>query len=72
MTDAYLYGADRMLGKGLNAFFLLNDRPDVYNLPAHPRRPVRNIRPSYLAGLAMAVGLLVAGALAFAGKEPAR
>ncbi len=64
--DAYLYGHDdRLLEGGLHAFFLLLDRPDVYNLPAHPRRPIRNARPGYLATLVMAAGLLVAGALAF-------
>ncbi|HEX5416803.1 MAG TPA: 4Fe-4S dicluster domain-containing protein [Chloroflexota bacterium] len=65
-TDAYLYGADsELLGAGLNSFFLLTERPEVYNLPAEPRRPVRNNRPSYLAGLAMAAGLAVAGAVVF-------
>jgi formate dehydrogenase iron-sulfur subunit len=75
-TEAYLYGQGNghdgdgaTLGRGLNAFFLLTDRPDVYNLPAHPRRPVNNARGGYLASLAMAAGLLVAGALAFAGRR---
>jgi len=40
---AYLYGADdRMLG-GLNAFFLLVDRPEVYRLPPDPKLPSRNL-----------------------------
>lgn len=65
-TDAYLYGDDtRVLEGGLHAFFLLTDRPDTYNLPAHPRRPVKNAVPGYLATLAMAVGLCLAGALSF-------
>jgi formate dehydrogenase iron-sulfur subunit len=36
-----LYGADdKMLG-GLNAFFLLVDRPEVYGLPPDPKMPSR-------------------------------
>ncbi len=66
-TSAFLYGDDeKILEGGLHAFFLLTDRPDVYNLPAHPRRPVKNAGRSYFNTLAMAAGLLLAGALAFA------
>ena len=64
--DAYLYGHDdRVLEGGLNAFFLLTDRPDVYNLPANPRRPKKNAMPGYLTTLATAVGLLGAAVIAF-------
>jgi formate dehydrogenase iron-sulfur subunit len=50
MTGAYLYGADPdgALG-GLNSFYLLVDRPEVYGLPAEPGLPSRNLAPS--AGL---------------------
>ncbi|HEY8884881.1 MAG TPA: 4Fe-4S dicluster domain-containing protein [Chloroflexota bacterium] len=66
VSTANLYGADdEMLGRGLNAFFLLTDPPATYNLPAHPVRPVEKTGPSYLSSLAMAAGLLLAGALAF-------
>jgi formate dehydrogenase iron-sulfur subunit len=69
-TDAYLYGHDeRLLGGGLNAFFLLTDRPSTYNLPAHPRRPVKNALPGYLTTLATALGLLGAAVLAFRSRE---
>ncbi len=69
-TDAYLYGHDeRILEGGLNAFFLLNDRPDVYNLPANPRRPGKNARPGYVATLAAAIGLLGAAFIAFRWPE---
>lgn len=57
---AYLYGADeRMLG-GLNAFFLLVDRPEVYRLPPDPRMPSRNLLPASLwSGLgAVVIGLM--------------
>jgi formate dehydrogenase iron-sulfur subunit len=44
-SRARLYGADdRMLG-GLNSFFLLVDRPEVYGLPPDPRLPSRNLGP---------------------------
>ena len=40
---AYLYGADdKMLG-GLNSFFLLVDKPEVYGLPPAPKLPTRNL-----------------------------
>jgi formate dehydrogenase iron-sulfur subunit len=58
---AYLYGADEdgPLG-GLNAFFLLVDRPEVYNLPPSPKLPSANLVPSSLwAALgAVVVGLM--------------
>lgn len=76
-TEAYLYGYQAAAGTmrrgtapleyGLNAFFLLTDRPDVYNLPLHPRRPARHARSGYLGSLVMALGLLITGALAFRG-----
>lgn len=69
-TDAYLYGHDdRILEGGLHAFFLLKDRPEVYNLPANPRRPVKTASRGYIATLAMAAGTLLAGALTFAGRS---
>ena len=57
---AYLYGADeRMLG-GLNSFFLLVDRPEVYGLPRDPKMPTRNLGPSALWSFlgAVLVGLI--------------
>ena len=33
VTQAYLYGADDSIYGGLNAFFLLMDKPEVYKLP---------------------------------------
>jgi formate dehydrogenase iron-sulfur subunit len=45
--DAYVYGDEKILG-GLNSFYLLVDRPEVYGLPANPRLPTRNLVPSSL------------------------
>ena len=45
---AHLYGADeRMLG-GLNSFYLLVDKPEVYGLPPDPQLPSRNLKSSAL------------------------
>ncbi|HTI55972.1 MAG TPA: 4Fe-4S dicluster domain-containing protein [Verrucomicrobiae bacterium] len=59
-ADAYLYGADEKMLGGLNSFFLLVDRPEVYGLPIDPRLPSRNLRWSTAlsAAGALVVGLL--------------
>jgi formate dehydrogenase iron-sulfur subunit len=57
---AYIYGRDeRMLG-GLNAFFLLVDKPEVYGLPPDPKLPTRNLAASsWLSALgAVVIGLM--------------
>ncbi len=63
IPEAYLYGADaagQPGTEGLNAFFLLVDRPEVYNLPPDPVVPTRRVKESW-ASLALAsVGLLAA------------
>src|SRR5207247_635146 len=59
-TRAYLYGADEKILGGLNSFYLLVDKPEVYGLPSDPKMPTRNLKPgawfSVLGG--MLVGLL--------------
>jgi formate dehydrogenase iron-sulfur subunit len=44
--QAYLYGADEKMLGGLNSFFLLVDRPEVYGLPPDPKLPTRNLKTS--------------------------
>ena len=68
---AYLYGAPDEPGATggigqLNAFFLLTDRPEVYNLPSAPSLPSRRVRPGVLTGLATMAGLALAALAAFA------
>lgn len=47
---AYLYGVDEDTSVGnLNAFFLLTDRPSVYNLPEKPKLPQENVLPGFVA-----------------------
>ena len=68
-TDAYLYGAPGTPGATgdlghLHAFFLLTDRPEVYNLASHPSRGAGRVLPSLVAGLATAI-LLTGAAFGF-------
>src|SRR5690606_13192230 len=68
VEDAYLYGAPGTAGatggiERLNAFFLLLDRPEVYNLPSAPTRPAGRIAPALGAGLAAFAGIALAAAV---------
>jgi formate dehydrogenase iron-sulfur subunit len=66
VTEAYLYGADSGSQPGtggLNAFFLLVDEPEVYNLPPEPTAPNRKIGPAWVS-MAGAVAALGVAALA--------
>ncbi|WP_071796772.1 4Fe-4S dicluster domain-containing protein [Natronohydrobacter thiooxidans] len=71
-TDAYLYGVPDSPGatggiEKLNAFFLLCDRPEIYNLPAAPTLPSRRIAPAFGASLAAFAGLAIAAAALLGG-----
>jgi formate dehydrogenase iron-sulfur subunit len=62
--DAYIYG-DRAVGgtggiEGLNAFFILTDAPEVYNLPSAPELPQRKTFPASFAAIGAAVVLAAA------------
>jgi formate dehydrogenase iron-sulfur subunit len=58
---AYLYGADEKMLGGLNSFFLLVDRPEVYKLPPDPQLPSRNVP---MSALFSGLGALVAAVIA--------
>ena len=67
VADAYLYGTPGAPGAtgglgSLNAFFLLIDRPETYNLPAAPTRASQRVRPGLVAGLATMAGMALAAA----------
>src|SRR5437764_11312676 len=65
LHDAYLYGAesaDQPGTEGLNAFFLLVDKPEVYNLPPDPVAPAKKARSAWLSMAAAGLGMLVAAA----------
>jgi len=58
---------------GLNAFFLLMDKPETYKLPnaENAKLPSRNNLPGYAGGVLTAVVGLFAGVLAFRGQRMA-
>jgi len=58
-NDAYIYGDDKILG-GLNSFYLLVDKPEVYGLPANPQMPSTRTTPSAIVSTVSAalVGFL--------------
>lgn len=74
VREAYLYGtpgapgATGGLGE-LNAFFLLIDRPEVYNLPEAPSRASNRVAPALTTGLAVMAGLACAAAALLGGRQ---
>jgi formate dehydrogenase iron-sulfur subunit len=67
VTQAELYGRDDTVYGGLNAFFLLMDKPETYGLPnaANAGLPSRNDVGGYLGALVTAVLGVFAGIVAF-------
>jgi formate dehydrogenase iron-sulfur subunit len=61
-AGARLYGADDKVLGGLNAFYLLVDRPETYGLPSDPKLPSRSVPRSSLwavfAALLTTLGVL--------------
>ena len=51
VKSAYLYGADDKVLGGLNAFYLLVDKPETYGLPSNPKLPSRNVPLSSIWGV---------------------
>jgi formate dehydrogenase iron-sulfur subunit len=64
-TGAYLYGADEKMLGGLNSFYLLVDKPAVYGLPAAPKMPSRNLKPSAVWSAIGAAVLGLMGVISF-------
>lgn len=63
MSEAYLYGAspqDQPGTGGLNAFFLLLDKPEVYNLPPEPVVPTRKTGDAWRSMAAAIAGVMLA------------
>jgi len=65
-TGAQLYGVDSNgpLG-GLNAFFLLLDKPSTYNLPEKPLLPQRNVLVDSVLSVGAALLVGVTAVVAF-------
>jgi formate dehydrogenase iron-sulfur subunit len=71
LREAYLYGenkADQPGTEGLNAFFLLLDKPEVYNLPPDPVVPTKKVGDAWksMAFAAAGVALAAIGSVFFA------
>src|SRR6202167_1049372 len=58
---AYLYGADEKMLGGLNSFYLLVDKPEVYGLPPDPKMPTRNLIPGAVLAVFGAIMVGLAG-----------
>ncbi|MDQ6676788.1 MAG: 4Fe-4S dicluster domain-containing protein, partial [Acidobacteriota bacterium] len=72
MHEAYLYGVDgenQPGTEGLNAFFLLVDKPEVYNLPPDPVVPTKKAAQSWKAMGLAAVGVAAAALTAVAASR---
>ena len=73
VTEAYLYGVDEANQpgtEGLNAFFLLVDKPEVYNLPPDPVVPTKKAPEAWASMAASAVAMAVAAfAVVFGGRS---
>jgi formate dehydrogenase iron-sulfur subunit len=57
-TRAFLYGADEKILGGLNSFYLLVDKPEVYGLPRDPKLPSHNL---FLSSMFSTLGAIVLG-----------
>ncbi len=60
VKEAYLYGGDAASQPGtggLNAFFLLVDKPEVYNLPPDPEVPTMRANQSWKSAGLAAIGV---------------
>jgi formate dehydrogenase iron-sulfur subunit len=67
IDDAYLYGVDQPGTDGLNAFFLLVDEPEVYNLPPEPSTPTKVAASSWSHVVAAGAALMGAALVAVIG-----
>jgi formate dehydrogenase iron-sulfur subunit len=62
VEGARLYGVDQPGTEGLHAFFLLTERPEVYNLPPNPIVPTKRVGASWIsAGLGALAVFAMAG-----------
>jgi formate dehydrogenase iron-sulfur subunit len=55
----------------LNAFFLLVDKPEVYNLPPDPVVPTKKVRDAWMSMAAAAAGMVLValGSVLVGGKR---
>ena len=68
-VSSYLYGVDENNSVGdLNAFFLLTEKPEAYNLPARPVLPSTHQPAGYSAVAITAAALAIAGWFVMRGR----
>jgi formate dehydrogenase iron-sulfur subunit len=65
---AYIYGKEDIVG-GLNCFYLLVDRPEVYGLPARPELPSQNVSVGFGFSGFTAVALAATALVSFRKKR---
>ncbi len=63
-VDAYVYGKEDIVG-GLNAFYILVDKPEVYGLPEKPELPSKNVDTAFAMSGAAAAAAAVTGLVSF-------
>jgi formate dehydrogenase iron-sulfur subunit len=68
VKKAYLYGVDESILGGLNAFYLLVDKPAVYGLPANPKVPSRKVPLSSFLSIFTAILTALGVVFAFRGR----
>ena len=66
---AYLYGANEKMLGGLNSFYLLVDKPEVYGLPPDPKMPTRNLKRGSLWSALGAVVVSVVGLISLRSRR---
>jgi len=64
-SRAYLYGTDEAMLGGLNSFYLLLDKPEVYGLPPDPKIPSRNLKSSAVWSVLGAVAIALTSLVNF-------
>ncbi len=62
--DAYVYGKEDILG-GLNSFYVLVDKPNVYGLPENPQMASANVGEGFALSTVAAAAVAVTGLAAF-------
>jgi formate dehydrogenase iron-sulfur subunit len=70
LDKARLYGADKKVLGGLNAFYLLVDEPETYGLPSNPKLPSRSVPRSSIG--AIFAGILTLLGVIFAFRDRTR
>lgn len=62
--DAFVYGKEDILG-GLNSFYVLVDKPNVYGLPENPQMASQNVAEGFELTTVAAAAVAVTGIAAF-------